>query len=76
MVITAIDIKMPGIAYPEIERFEIIFKKLFFKSLFPKLHKKANESKIEEVVRIRKSEFKFKANKSKLLKYLECTIDQ
>ena len=63
IVITAIEIKIPGIAQPEIERLEIVFKKLFFNSLFPKLQKKENEIRIVEVVIIRKSVFKFKANK-------------
>ena len=39
-VITAIAIKIPGIAYPEIERFEIKINVLFFSALFPKLQKK------------------------------------
>ena len=46
-VITAIAIKIPGIAYPEIERFEIKINVLFFIALFPKLQKKKIKLKIK-----------------------------
>ena len=54
-VITAIAIKSPGMAYPEIDRFEIKFKKLFFKILFPKLQKKAKEISMRDVTNIKRN---------------------
>ena len=65
-VITAIAIKIPGIAYPEIERFEIKINVLFFIALFPKLQKKENKIKNKDVVTIKINVLKFNSKTLRL----------
>ena len=70
------DIIIPGIAYPEIDKFEMKFKNLFFNTLFPKFVTKESVININAVIVIRKKVFKLSLKIFRLLKYSGYLNDQ